>query len=71
MTKNMYELIKSLNEESGVTVIMVSHDLAAAMKYASHILQISRSGAFFGTVSEYRNSAEGLAFLGKEVEDDA
>lgn len=71
VTKNMYELIKSLNEESGVTVIMVSHDLAAAMKYASHILQISRRGAFFGTVSEYKNSAEGLSFLGKEVGDDA
>lgn len=71
VTKNMYELIKSLNEENGVTVIMVSHDLAAAMKYASHILQISRSGAFFGTVSEYRSSAQGRAFLGKEGEDDA
>ncbi len=71
VTKNMYDLIKKINGENGVTVIMVSHDLAAAMKYASHILQISRSGAFFGSVEEYQNSAEGKAFLGKEGENDA
>ncbi len=66
VTKNMYELIGDINKNSGVTVIMVSHDLSAAMKYSSHILQISRNGAFFGTTEEYKNSAEGRAFLGKE-----
>lgn len=71
VTKNMYDLIKDINEKNGVTVIMVSHDLLAAMKYASHILQISRSGAFFGTTKEYRQSAEGRAFLGRGEETDA
>lgn len=66
VTKNMYELIKKINFENNVTVIMVSHDLAAAMKYATHILQISQSGAFFAPVAEYQTSAEGKAFLGKE-----
>lgn len=69
VTKNMYELIKDINEKNGVTVIMVSHDLSAAMKYSTHILQISRSGAFFKTTEDYKNSAEGKAFLGEEDEE--
>ncbi len=68
VTKNMYDLIKDINEKNGVTVIMVSHDLSAAMKYSTHILQISRNGAFFKTTEDYKNSAEGKAFLGEEDE---
>lgn len=67
-TKSMYDLIFDINKNSGVTVIMVSHDLFAAMKYSSHILQLSRSGVLFKTTAEYKNSAEGRAFLGKEGE---
>ena len=70
VTKNMYDLIKKINAENGVTIIMISHDLAAAMKYASHILQISHGSTFFGSVEKYQNSAEGKAFLGKEDEND-
>ncbi len=36
----MYRLIDKLNHEDGITVIMVSHDIAAAERYASHILHI-------------------------------
>jgi zinc transport system ATP-binding protein len=36
----LYELLARLNEEAGTTVIMVTHDLLAAEKYARHILRI-------------------------------
>ena len=39
VTAEMYALIEKLNREDGITVIMISHDIAAAVKYASHILQ--------------------------------
>ena len=39
VTEEMYELIAKLNRE-GLTVIMVSHDISAALRYASHILHI-------------------------------
>jgi len=59
----MYELIERLND-GGVTIIMVSHDIAAALKYASHILHIgTRQAAFFGTKAEYINSGAGDAYL--------
>jgi len=54
-TAEMYELIAELNKEDGVTVIMVSHDLGAALQYASHILHIGET-PFWGTVKEYRRS---------------
>ncbi len=40
VTAEMYELIETLNREDGITVIMISHDISAALRYASHILHI-------------------------------
>ena len=42
VTAELYSLIAELNQE-GITVIMISHDIAAAAKYASHILHIGGS----------------------------
>ena len=38
VTAEMYRLIDELNHRDGITIIMISHDIAAAVKYASHIL---------------------------------
>ena len=54
VTSEMYEVIRTLNLE-GVTIIMISHDIAAAVKYASHILHIG-SHVFFGTRDQYLES---------------
>ena len=59
----MYELIESLNKKDGMTVIMVSHDMNAAVKYASHILHLGGKQLFFGTKNDYMNSKIGRAFL--------
>jgi len=61
VTAEMYELIRRLNQE-GVTIIMVSHDVAAAVRYASHVLHVG-SEVFFGTVQEYRNSEMSKRFM--------
>ncbi len=60
VTAEMYALIESLNKD-GITIIMISHDVAAAVKYASHILHIGES-IFFGTKQEYLESTEGRIF---------
>lgn len=56
VTAEMYGLISDINK-SGVTVVMVTHDIAAALKYASHILCL-REGAdsFFGTPADFLTS---------------
>ena len=55
-TGEMYNLLKLINLCDGVTVIMVSHDVAAAERYATHILQLGHSQLYFGPVSGYRGS---------------
>lgn len=55
-SKEMYEIISSLNREERITIVMVSHDIEAAVKYASHILHMGQSMQFFGSKEEYINS---------------
>ena len=66
VTAEMYQLISRLNKE-GITVIMISHDIAAAARYATHILHIGTE-CFFGTVEEYRNTALGRRYLDEVTE---
>ena len=51
VTKEMYALIEELHKD-GITIIMISHDIEAAKKYATHILHIGKN-IFFGTKEEY------------------
>ncbi|MBR6407196.1 MAG: ABC transporter ATP-binding protein [Clostridia bacterium] len=61
VTQEMYRLIYDLNKNDGITIIMISHDIAAAVKYASHILHVG-SEVFFGTKQEYIESEAGRHF---------
>lgn len=61
VTAEMYGLIETLNREEGITVMMISHDISAALKYASHILHIGDS-VFFGTKADYLQSSQGKVF---------
>ena len=60
VTSEMYKTIENINKE-GMTVIMISHDIAAAVKYASHILHIG-DNIFCGTKDEYLKSSAGKGF---------
>ena len=51
-TAEMYSLIEELNKKAGITIIMISHDIASAIKYANHIMHIG-TDVFFKTKSEY------------------
>lgn len=54
---DLYQLIQQVNRE-GVTVVMISHDLDAALECASHVLHLGKQ-VFFGTRQEYL--ASGMA----------
>lgn len=55
VTAELYSLIEGINK-SEVTVIMVTHDISAALKYASHILCLRSDDWFFGTTAEFIRS---------------
>ena len=61
VSADMYRLIHELNRKDGITVMMISHDLDAALRYATHILHIGKQ-VFFGTRDEYVKSEIGRAF---------
>ena len=52
VTAEMYDLIKGINR-SGVTIIMVTHDISAALQQASRILCMKHDSWFFGTPEEF------------------
>ena len=60
-SSDMYEAIKELNDE-GVTVVMISHDVNAAVLYADYILHI-RHDPVFMTKEEYKNSDIGKCYI--------
>lgn len=64
-TAEMYDIIEELNCRDKITIIMISHDISAAVKYASHILHIGDE-IFFGTKEEYLKSNAGGQFTGNE-----
>ena len=61
--QEMYDLSERLNQEEKITIIMVSHDIQAALTYASHILHISEEPLFFGTKEDYLKSEIGRSYL--------
>ncbi len=67
VTAEMYQMISRLNQE-GITIIMISHDMEAALRYASHILHIGKS-VFFGSKQAYLSSAASMGFAARGGEE--
>ena len=64
VTGEFYQLIRRINRDSGIAVVMVSHDIESAVKDASHILHLQERALFFGTTEDYCKSRIGREFLG-------
>ncbi len=65
-TAEMYAILRRLNREEGVTVLMISHDVLAATKEADTILHLSYRPLFFGTTQDYLASEGSKAFVRME-----
>lgn len=68
VTEEMYKIISDLNRESGIAVIMVTHDLYASLRDAGKVLHLAKTPLFFGTVSDYLRSPAGKHFAGSSAE---
>lgn len=64
-TAELYALIERLNREDKITVLMISHDIEVALRYADHILHIGQQ-VFYGTKEDYLKSAAGRLFVSME-----
>lgn len=62
-TSELHKLISRINKVVNITVIMVSHDIHAAVDYSTHILHLAGDKTFFGTTEDYKKTDEGKSFL--------
>ena len=63
VTCEFYQVLRELNR-AGVTIIMISHDVKAAVENANKILHLGTTMEFFGSTADYLNSDPGRRFLG-------
>lgn len=62
-TAELHKLISDINKTLHISIIMISHDIHAAVNYSTHILHMCGDSPFFGTTEEYAASDVGREFL--------
>jgi zinc transport system ATP-binding protein len=65
VTTEVYELLKKLNQETGITIVMVSHDIHGAKQYAKRILHLENGRGSLSGTADYLSSDIGKKFLGR------
>ena len=55
---------EEVSRGEATSIVAASHDMEAAVKYASHVLHISKTPLFFGTKADYLRSRSGQAYTG-------
>ena len=63
-TQDFYRVIRHLNREEQVAVLMVSHDIQNIVAQANKILHLKQSVLFYGSVEDYKQMECGREFLG-------
>ncbi len=69
VTEELYSIVQKLNKE-GITIIMISHDIATAVKYSDHILHLGTKQLFFGKTEDYLKSEAYKFFMSVGGDDD-
>ena len=62
VTDLMYRTVEEINQ-AGLTIIMISHDMEAAIQYASHILHLDRDQSFFASKEDYIHSDQAAQLM--------
>ncbi len=61
---DLYKTLRYLHNKEGVAILMVTHDINAALREAKTILHIGQKRWFCGTVEEYLRDESGKRFGG-------
>ena len=62
--QDFYQVIRHLNREENVAVLMVSHDIQNIVVQANKILHLKQTVQFYAPAEEYKKTAFGKEFLG-------
>ena len=58
---DMYSTIHHLNKHTGITIIMVTHDIENALRDATSVLKIGKTPTYYSSAEEYKGSLDGGA----------
>ncbi|MEG2122292.1 MAG: metal ABC transporter ATP-binding protein [Clostridium sp.] len=64
--QDVYQIVKKINMEEQVAILMVSHDIRNIVHQAEKILHMQQKTLFYGTTADYEKSRIGRQFLGGE-----
>jgi len=64
ISTQLYRLLEKINRETGMTIIMVSHEIEAAIS-VKNVLHLQKQQLFFGSMEDYKKSETGRKFLGE------
>lgn len=64
VTNELYDLVKKINEEEDISIIMVTHDTGEAIKQASHVLYLENKQEFFGSTDDFLKTEIAKSYLG-------
>jgi zinc transport system ATP-binding protein len=62
--EDFYGILKELNVNEGVTILLVSHDMASIGQYTKKLLYLDRRLVFFGSYEEFCKSPDMTAYFG-------
>lgn len=64
VARELYKTIRKINQENGIAIIMISHDVHTAALYATHMLHLQQTPLFYGKPDEYLKTYHGQCFAG-------
>lgn len=66
--EEFYTLLTSLNQDDGVTILLVSHDIGSVGRYTNKMLYLDRRLVFFGGYEQFCGSPDMTRYFGYETQ---
>ena len=62
--ESFFELIKKLNHDNGITIILITHDTAQIGQFANKLLYLDKKVIFYGSFADFCKSQEMNKYFG-------
>lgn len=66
--ERFYQIVKDLNQKSGKTVILISHDAGQAGQYANKLAYLDKHLVFYGSFAKFCTSPEMTRYFGPHAQ---
>ncbi|GAK06462.1 zinc ABC transporter, ATP-binding protein ZnuC [Geomicrobium sp. JCM 19038] len=66
--RRFYDLLRKLNQDQGLTLLLVSHDVGTMTKYVTNVACLNKSIHFHGTAHEFETNPNLSSLYGYDVQ---